>query len=825
MALQAGELYATLDLDSEAFNDGMDEAIRRSSRDIPNANNVAGKSFSGLQGIANGAMMAIGNAIVKVVAKIAEIGVEAIKTGISFNAMKEQSEIAWTTLLGSAEEARAMIERIQTLGAKTPFQFEGLDKAAKMLNMAKYEGDDLERTLVAVGDAVSAVGAGTEGLDAVSQAIYKISAKGKASAEEINMLAERGIPAWDMIAESMGVGTEEIIEMCSKGELLANQVLPILVDQMENRFGGAMEKQSTSFSGLVSTMKDNWEVLMGNMTEGLFGIAKNALPIVIDTMDKLNAMFNDGTMARYFGIAKDVIIEIGTIATPLLTPLVSMVDNISQKFKDVGASMDMSIFTQYADAFKNMLDGIVSMFSPVIDTIAGILGGIFGLWIEFVGGLIADGTLANFINNVGNLFRTIGEIVGPIMEGIKELVVNTFGRLLELAQPLITDIVNFIGEACQMMQEFWAEYGERIMLVVNTAFTIISTVINVAMTFIMSTITAIWDNIKGIFAGALEAIGGLIDVFTGLFTGNWSLFWEGIKSLFSGALEFIWNLINLIFNVKILGGIKSFITTSVNAVSGWATNVINWFKNLGTNSIKLIDDMVKGVINLFKSFYTNVGNVITNFRNMISQTFQYIWSYIREIISNVVNFVVNGFNGIRNTVSNISNAIGNIGTAIKNKIMDIVRSAASWGKDIVSGIANGITSAIGTAVNAIKNVGSAITGKFKSMLGIASPSKLFKQYGRWTSEGLAIGVEDNLNMIKNSASNMALAVQPDFASVKVPMPTVGVSDALTNNSAKNILSSLNLNISNFNNNRNIDIEVLATELQYYINRKQLLGGN
>lgn len=824
MALQAGELYATLDLDSEAFNNGMDDAIRRTSRDIPNANDVAGRSFSGLQGIANGVMMAIGSAIVKVVQKIAEIGVEAVKTGISFNAMKEQSEIAWTTLLGSAEEARAMIQRIQDLGAYTPFQFEGLDKAAKMLNMAKYEGDDLERTLVAVGDAVSAVGAGEEGLQAVSNAIYKISAKGKASAEEINMLAERGIPAWDMIAEAMGVGTSEIIDMCSAGQLMADEVLPILVDQMENRFGGAMDKQSTSFSGLISTMQDNWEVLMGNMTKGLFDMAKSALPVVINAMDKLNAMFSDGTMARYFGIAKDIIVEIAQIMMPVFTPLLGLLNSVGKQVRDTFSGLDGSVFTGLVDGAKNMLTGISTAFSGITTFFADMTSGMINLWTQFVGSLLADGTLSNFMTNVGNLFSTLITIVGPILENIKNLVVNTFGQFLELVRPLITDVVNFIGEACTMMQEFWAEYGDRIMAVVNVAFTTIQTVITVVMTVIMTIVSSVWNNIKGIFTGALEAIGGIIDIFTGLFTGNWSLLWEGIKSLVSGALEFIWNLINLVCNVKILGSIKSFITGSISAFSGWVSSVVNWFKNLGTNCTTLIDNLVNGVINLFKSFYTNTGNIVTNIKNMVVQTFQYMGMYLKEIISNIVNWFVSGFNGIKDNISNITGAIGDMAIKIKDKVLGIAKDALSWGKDIVRGIANGITGAISLVTDAIKGIANAISGKFKSLLGIASPSKLFTQYGKWTSEGLAIGINDNLRMIEDSASNMAMAIQPEFADIEAPMPTVGISDAMAQANIQSKTSPLSLNIANFNNNRNIDIEILAEELQYYINRKSLAMG-
>lgn len=206
-----GTYKAEIVLDDSKFTSKMSSA----ERDIRNFESGAGRWGSRLGALATGAIAGLG-------ASIAAVGTMAVKTGVDFNAMKEQSEIAWTTLLGSSEKAKQTINDLVQLGAKTPFEFEGLDKSAKLLNMAGFEGEKLKETLIAVGDAVSAVGGGQEELEGVSMALFQMSAKGKASAEEMNQLAERGIPAWEILSETMGKPIPELMKMSEQGKLMAN---------------------------------------------------------------------------------------------------------------------------------------------------------------------------------------------------------------------------------------------------------------------------------------------------------------------------------------------------------------------------------------------------------------------------------------------------------------------------------------------------------------------------------------------------------------------------------------------------------------------------
>lgn len=836
MALQVGELYSTLELDTGRFDSTFRRVQSNTNRDLPNATDTAGKGFSRLGKIADGAMMAIGAGIMKVVGKVVEVGASAITTGIQFNAMKEQSLIAWSTLLGTMEDAESMIQRIQTLGAKTPFEFEDLDKASKKLHMAKFEGDELERALVAVGDAVSAVGAGSEGLDGVTSALYKMSAKGKASAEEMNMLAERGIPAWDILAETMGKSVPELMKMSEQGKLLAKDVIPALVDGMENKFGGAMEKQSASFNGLMSTMADNWKILTGNIMNGVFEYLSSVLPTVIGWLDKMNEAFANGSVERYIEMFKSAMDQMWQIVSPVVQPIIDLIVELGNKFKETfqGMASDGSL-QAIADSMIGAFEGVVAYLTPIIQTICDLISGIYDIYLGMVEELVADGTIQAFFDNIKGLFETLGQIIGPILEQIKNLILNTFQRAKELVMPLIEDFVAFIGEATQMMQQFWADHGEQIMTIVEVAFGAIQFVIDIVMGFIVSIITNCWENIKGMFSGALDFIGGLLDFFSNLFTGNWSALWGNIQEMVKGAFEFVWNLINFILNINVIKSITNFAKGAINIVKGWVGNIKNFFTGLGTSVSTTISNMVSSVINFFKNMWTNTGSIAGSIKSTVVNIFNSIKTSMSNIIKSIVNFFSTGWNNMLSMAGNITGAIGNIVTAIKEKIMGCARDALSWGKDIVLGIARGIKNSVGEAISAVSNLASSIMGKFKGMLGINSPSKVFDQYGQWTSEGLSIGVDRNLDMIKDSADSMAMAIQPDFSNITPPMPNIPTSQVTPRLMGAGTQSgvtplggnsqNVNLNIANFNNNRNIDIEVLATELAYYLESRNIAWGN
>ncbi len=220
---------------------------------------AAGKISTSLGGIAKVGLLGLGGLVA---------GVGAV--GIGFDNMKQQAQIAFTTMLGSGAKAKAFLDDLQDFAQKTPFEFPDLIKGSQRLMAMGFAAKDVRPTLTAVGDAVAGLGGGAEMIGRVTTALGQMKAKGKVSAEEMNQLAEAGIPGWAMIAEKIGKSIPEAMKLAEKGAISADVAIGALTEGMNKKFGGMMEKQSHTFGGLLSTLKDTFTQVSGTIMGPIF---------------------------------------------------------------------------------------------------------------------------------------------------------------------------------------------------------------------------------------------------------------------------------------------------------------------------------------------------------------------------------------------------------------------------------------------------------------------------------------------------------------------------------------------------------------------------
>ncbi len=81
----------------------------------------------------------------------------------------------------------------------------------------------------------------------------------------------------------------------------------------------------------------------------------------------------------------------------------------------------------------------------------------------------------------------------------------------------------------------------------------------------------------------------------------------------------------------------------------------------------------------------------------------------------------------------------------------------SAGADLMSGLVNGITSRLTAVREAVVGAADAVGAWFREKLGIASPSRVFMEYGGWISEGAALGITGGQGAVRNAALAMATA--------------------------------------------------------------------
>lgn len=174
----------------------------------------------------------------------------------------EQAEIAFTTMLGSAEKARKFIDEMNRFAIETPFELAGVQDAAKRMLAFGFRQEQIIPYLTAIGNAAAGLGGGTDLIDRISLAIGQMQAKAKVSAEEMLQLTEAGIPAWEILATKMNKSTREVMDLSSKGLIPASEAIEMLIEGMNERFPDMLKKQAESLDGLKSQIMETFNLVV-----------------------------------------------------------------------------------------------------------------------------------------------------------------------------------------------------------------------------------------------------------------------------------------------------------------------------------------------------------------------------------------------------------------------------------------------------------------------------------------------------------------------------------------------------------------------------------
>lgn len=217
--------------------------------------------------------------------KVTQEQEQSLSSGIDLSSKRETDMISYGTLLGGPENASKFLNDIQDFGSKTPFEEDDLLEISKVLLSYKYKQDEIIPFMTKIGDTASALGIDKEGQSVVATALGRMKSSGKTSLEYIYQLSERAIPAIDYLAEALGKTNAQIYEMISKGAIDGAKASQIIVDAMGKEFEGNMEKQSQTYSGLVSTLNDAWSQLDRSMGEGYTTKRKEGLEKEIEQLN------------------------------------------------------------------------------------------------------------------------------------------------------------------------------------------------------------------------------------------------------------------------------------------------------------------------------------------------------------------------------------------------------------------------------------------------------------------------------------------------------------------------------------------------------------
>lgn len=459
--------------------DRQSEETRDSLENIEDSADSASGRFSGLGKMAQSGL--------KVVDKWAKIGATAvaglasgmIALGIKSNASLETSQVAWTTLLGTQEEAKQMLDDITKYAATTPFSKTGVDTMAKQLHNAGFEGQALFDQLTKFGNMGSAFAIQEDSLSEMVRQYSQVQMAQVAYTEDLNILQDRGIPIFKGLAEVMGVSVAEVKNIASQGKITAdiyNQALDSIASTTE----GAMEKQSKTFSGMLSTIQDNVVNISQKIIQPLFEKILQYMPLVIDLADNFSANLDEG--------------------------------------KGILDSLKEAITTVFGEDTWNKITMVTTVVMGLVGAYTILKGVMF---------------MSNLINSVSSAWGVLSSAMGigtAVTEGAT--VAQTGLNLAWLASPttwIIAGIMAVVAvfivlwNRCEGFRNFWIGLWDKTVNVFNSAKDSVVNGVSAMASKALNKFSEIKQGITDKINSAKDAVKSAIDKIKGFFNFNWEL--------------------------------------------------------------------------------------------------------------------------------------------------------------------------------------------------------------------------------------------------------------------------------------------------------------
>lgn len=201
----------------------------------------------------------------------------------------QQLEISFTTMLGSEQRAGALMNQLVQTAAKTPFDMSSITNGAKQLLAYGTAANEVNDILVHLGD-ISA------GLNVpLNDLVYLYGttmSQGRMYTVDLRQFMGRGIPMAEELGKIMGKTTQEVQQAVTDGKVGADLVKRSIINMTEEggKFGGLMEKQSTTLQGKWSNIGDSVDQMfneLGKKSQGIFGTGLDLISSLIENWETL----------------------------------------------------------------------------------------------------------------------------------------------------------------------------------------------------------------------------------------------------------------------------------------------------------------------------------------------------------------------------------------------------------------------------------------------------------------------------------------------------------------------------------------------------------
>ena len=417
--------------------------------------------------------------------------------------------------------------------------------------------------------------------------------------------------------------------------------------------------------------------------------------------------------------------DMSALTDQLLTAVGTVLENVAPRVGVIMGTLIQEIGSrgpEIAAALGSMLQGA---FSQAVDIVNTFLQENFNVSLPAVDG----SALAEGVNGVVSS-----------LQGAASYLKETFGPGIQQAMELVGPIVEQVGG-------FFSHMGTQIQTVLGPALDYLGP----AFTNFMSALQ-VW----------VEPLGNVAQIFGNILVAAISAFTYalgGVMNVFAAVTAVIQDFSNF------LNGQPSVIGTVIQGI-------IAWFQQLPGNIASFLGSIISSVASW-------VGQMASNAMSAGSQFVSNVVSFISSLPSRIAGFLGGVISSVASWVgqmaSNASNAASRFASNLISGLQSIPGRVVSIGSQIIHGMVDGVVGAAGALIDAVGGAVSDAIGWAKGLLGIASPSKVFREIGQFTMQGAALGVDDDAPMLARSTEDAMRGMVGSVASVRAPSLAAGPS--------------------------------------------------
>ncbi|HHH5984549.1 TPA: phage tail tape measure protein [Listeria monocytogenes] len=642
--------------------------------------NNAGQGMDELNNKLSGAvMMEAAEQIAAVGEKLKEIGQYALeafrevddgldtiitKTGATGKAGEDLSKVFDNIAGKSKFEFQAVGDAVGELNTQFGFTGKELEKnSMKLLKFSDINGSDVTDSTLKAKQAMEAYGLENKDLSMILDSVTYVAQGTGQSVDDIFDKAVKGAPQIEALGLSFadgaqlmanmdkaGVDSSATLSSLTKASVVyakENKTLAQGLSELEDKILGAKtETEKINIAAEVFGTKGAPRMVKaiedGRLSlDGLAGTAEIATGTVsktfeatLDPIDRQDVALNNVKMAM-----GDLGNSIAEVLAPILDVLSSILQKVSGWFNNLPApirqvTVVIGLLIVGFTALLPVIAAIVAMIGilgtamlPVIGIIAGIVAGIAVLIVGF-----------KWLWDNCEGFRNF-------WIGLWESIVSAFQAAWEYIQPGIQAIAD-------ALKKFWEEYGPTIIGALQAVWNFILDFIawlEPVWTFLWeglkSTLKFVWDAILVVVQFALDYLGGLIDFWAGVFTGDWDRVWKGIQKMTSA----VWEAIKGIFFAAVkwvdrtlkslgidIGAIWKSITDATKSAWKWiGDHIINPIRD-ANNRAKAILAIFKAAFKIaFDSIKENISNVWSKVEDKIIKPVSNAYDKVKKILGNI----------------------------------------------------------------------------------------------------------------------------------------------------------------------------------------------